>query len=526
MTSGSPNRQRSRLSSAARRAGEALLVGERTYANPVHDGYLGDPFVLKHNGEYYAYGTMRPGEPTVPVLHSWDLVNWRPLGNALTLRDDASEALWAPEVAYDNGTFYMYYSAGGREGQGHRLRVAAAARPTGPFEDTGDGLTPNDPFAIDAHPFRDDDGRWYLYYCRDFLDPDEEGRVGTGIVVDRLVDMTRLAGERRTVVRPHADWQLYERQRRWYGRVWDWYTVEGPFVRKHGGRYYCFYSGGAWKEPNYGVSYVVADGAMGPFALEAGVNGPEILRTQSGRVIGPGHASVVHAPDNEHEYIVYHAWDPEHTARLMRMDRLDWDEEGPSSPGPTLVRRPAPPQAAFRDGFDGADGAPPDPRAWWVEGGDWRRRGGELVQRDPGARSATAWLAGVPPYEEYLFEANVRLLETGSEDGRYGVCLDHGSGDATRLTLATDGDSLLCDRERDAREAGRRWDLKALGPGFRSDAYHRLLVSVRGGRVDVRVDGVRVASGMGVPPGAGRVGLFTHGASAAFDGVSVTPLSG
>ena len=187
--------------------------------------------MLKHNGEYFAYGTVALGGLTIPVLHSRDLVGWRRMGDALALRDDAFEALWAPEVIYGNGTFYMYYSAGGAEGQGHQLRVATATNPVGPFEDSGVVLAPDDPFTIDAHPFRDDDGEWYLYYCRDFLDPDRGERVGTGIVVDRLVGMTRLAGERRTVVRPHAEWHLYERRRRWYGRVWDCYTVEGPFVR-------------------------------------------------------------------------------------------------------------------------------------------------------------------------------------------------------------------------------------------------------------------------------------------------------
>jgi hypothetical protein len=154
--------------------------------------------VLKHNGEYYAYGTLP--ELTIPVLHSRDLVSWRPLGDALALHDGAFAALWAPEVAYDNGTFYMYYSAGGEEGEGHQLRVATATRPSGPFEDSGVVLTPDDPFTIDAHPFRDDDGQWYLYYCRDFLDSEGGERVGTGIVVDGLIGMTRLAGERRTVV--------------------------------------------------------------------------------------------------------------------------------------------------------------------------------------------------------------------------------------------------------------------------------------------------------------------------------------
>jgi GH43 family beta-xylosidase len=514
------------LPTATERQRRPFPISERTYTNPIHEGYLGDPFVLKHNGEYYAYGTAPPGELIIPVLHSRDLVGWRPLGDASTLDDDAFQALWAPEVAYDNGTFYLYYSAGGEEGQRHQLRVAAATRPTGPFEDSGAVLTPEDPFTIDAHPFRDDDGQWYLYYCRDFLDSDRNERVGTGIVVDRLVGMTRLAGERRTVVQPHAGWQLYERQRKWYGRVGDWYTVEGPFVHKHDGRYYCFYSGGAWKEPNYGVSYVVADEAMGPFAPEEGAEGPEILRTRLGRVIGPGHASVIHAPDNVDEYIVYHAWDPEHTSRLMRMDRLNWGEEGPSSPGPTLDPQPVPTMPRFRDGFDGPDGAPPDPGAWRVNAGDWRQQDGELVQHDSGARSATAQLASVPPYEECLFEANVRLVEAGHEHGRYGICMSHGPEYRTSLTLTTDGSSLLCARGRDTQEFGRRSSLRALGAGFRCDAYHRLLVSVRGGKVEVQVDGVRVASGIEVPPGAGGVGLLTWGASAAFDGVSVTSLAG
>jgi GH43 family beta-xylosidase len=493
-----------------------------TYTNPLHKGYLGDPFVLKHNGEYYAYGTVPLGDLSIPVLHSLDLMTWRPLGNALTLREDAFEALWAPEVAYDNGTFYMYYSAGGAEGQGHQLRVATATHPAGPFEDGGVVLTPADPFTIDAHPFRDElDGRWYLYYCRDFLD-EEGGRVGTGIVVDRLLDMTRLAGERRTVVRPHADWQLYERRRNWYGRVWDWYTVEGPFVREHEGRYHCFYSGGAWREPNYGVSYVVADGPMGPFALDMNAGGPKVLRTLEGRVIGPGHASVTRAPDNVHDYIVYHAWDPEHTARLMRMDRLDCSKGSPSSPGPTLDPQPAPPLPHFRDGFDGPEGAPPDPDAWRVDGGDWRQQGGELVQHSAAARPAIALLKGTLPGGDYLLEANARLVESAYERGRYGVCLGDSSEGYAHLALAADGSGLLWDR--DPRGAGRSIGLEALGPGFRGDAYHRLLVSVRGGRAEVWVDGVRVASGLEAPPGTVRIGLLTWEASAAFDGVSVTSL--
>src|SRR3712207_6961952 len=43
-----------------------------------------------------------------------------------------------------------------------------------------------------------------------------------------------------------------------YGEIYDWHTLEGPCVRKHENRYYCFYSGGRWETDSYGVDYGVA----------------------------------------------------------------------------------------------------------------------------------------------------------------------------------------------------------------------------------------------------------------------------
>jgi hypothetical protein len=261
---------------------------------------------------------------------------------------------------------------------------------------------------------------------------------------------------------------------------------------------------------------------MGPFVSTPGTDGPKLLRTRPGRVIGPGHASVVHAPDNVHEYIVYHAWDPRHTKRLMRIDRLDWRVEGPTSPAPTLDPQLAPPLPWFGYRCDGPDEAPPTPDAWRVDRGDWRKLDGELIQRDSGARPATALLASVPPIEEFLLEVNVRLVEPSRDHGRYGLFLNHGGGDRISLMLAADGSGLLCDR--DTQGSSRRTNLGALGPGFRSEAYHRLLVSARAGKLEVRVDGVHVASEIEVPAREAGVGLLTYAAAAAFAGISVTLL--
>ncbi len=321
-----------------------------SYTNPVYPEYFADPFVLRHNGAYYAYGTGDRSSPdgrVFEVLFSTDLVHWRSLGAALEPLGADFEDYWAPEVAQFEGRFYLYYSAGIGD-QHHRLRVAVSERPEGPFFDSGAVLTPNEPFSIDASPFCDDDGQWYLYYARDFLDGE---RLGTAISVAKLETMTRLSDESLTVLRASHDWQLYARSREMYGHTLDWHTLEGPFVVKRAGRYYCFYSGGAWTEPNYGVSYAVADHPLGPW-LEPESDGPTVLQTVPGQVIGPGHNSVIVGP-NDQDYIVYHAWDSARTARRMCIDRLEWTPQGPRTDGPSSSPQRVPRSMRLNDSADG-----------------------------------------------------------------------------------------------------------------------------------------------------------------------------
>ncbi|NHC45485.1 glycoside hydrolase family 43 protein [Motilibacter aurantiacus] len=301
------------------------------YRNPVFDGYFADPFVLRTADGYVAYGTGAVVDGRAfEVLTSPDLVSWASAGGALELLADPSLGAdyWAPEVAEHDGRWWMYYSVGHGD-KGHHLRVAVADTPTGPFVDTGANLTPDERFAIDASPFRDADGTWYLFYARDVLEGD---RVGTMVAVDVLEDMTRLRGEPRTLLRPSGDWQIFLREREMYGQVYDWHTLEGPFVRAHAGRYYLFYSGGNWGEESYGVAYAVADSPLGPWAEPAGV--PPLLRTVPGAVLGPGHNCVVQGPEGQ-DVVVYHAWDTGRTARRMCLDPVVWDDSGPRVLGPT-----------------------------------------------------------------------------------------------------------------------------------------------------------------------------------------------
>ena len=219
--------------------------------------------------------------------------------------------------------------------------MAKSASPQGPYRDLG--VTLIDPakcsFAIDPHPFQDDDGQWYLFSARVFRQP-TGGRVGTALLVEKMEGMTRLVGEGNVVLRARSDWQRFQKDRQMYGRTWDWHTLEGPCVRKHEGRYYCLYSAGRWENESYGVDYGVSLNVMGPYSDIGNEGGPRVLRTVPGHVIGPGHNSIVLGPDGQTEYIVYHAWDKEMKQRQMYIDRLFWTPDGPRCEGPTYQPHP------------------------------------------------------------------------------------------------------------------------------------------------------------------------------------------
>ena len=287
---------------------------------PVHSGYLADPFVLYAGGLYYAYGTGLHGADggrDFEVLSPPDLQTGTSHGGALVPYSEEQLDYWAPEVAQSGGRFYMYYSAGHGD-QGHHIRVAVSDSPLGPFLDQGLNLTPNEPFAIDPHPFQDEDGQWYLYVAKDYLDGE---RAGTALAVARLRNMTELEGELRPVLRASADWQLFLRGREMYGQVYDWHTLEGAFVVRREGRYHLFYSGGNWTNETYGVGHAVADHPLGPWREDRAH--PVVLWTQPGVLTGPGHNSVVRSPEGQ-DYLVFHAWDAGYQHRQMHVVPLNW----------------------------------------------------------------------------------------------------------------------------------------------------------------------------------------------------------
>jgi GH43 family beta-xylosidase len=407
-------------------ADERDAAHAETYLNPVHARDFPDPFVLKFAGEYFAYctGFWRDGR-CFGVMRSRDLVNWQELAGALAPLPGGHPCYWAPEVYYRAGKFLMYYSVG-NETLMH-VRVAVADDPAGPFVDSGHRLT-SEEFAIDAHVFTDLDGARYLFYATDFLD---YTHVGTGTVVDRMIDDFTLEGRPRPVTRARYDWQVYDPARREKGGV-RWHTVEGPFVLGRKGRYYEMFSGGNWQNLSYGVSYATSDRVLRDDEWEQNADGEKVLpiiRTIPGKVIGPGHNSVARAPDHQQLFCVYHRWAEE--GRVLAIDRMEFVGDGLMVIGPTNTPQPAPNAPWLADYFDAprdeglGDGWECAPRFTSRDSGGWSVVGGEARREDAEGRAEARRVEAVGSFvaEVYL---RARREARGAGEG-FGVALLDGT---------------------------------------------------------------------------------------------------
>lgn len=86
-----------------------------TFKNPILAGFYPDPSITDDGkGNYYMVHSTFAYFPGIPIFHSRDLVNWEQIGNVLDRPEQlqlegfgVSRAVFAPDISYDNGTFYL-----------------------------------------------------------------------------------------------------------------------------------------------------------------------------------------------------------------------------------------------------------------------------------------------------------------------------------------------------------------------------------------------------------------------------------
>jgi hypothetical protein len=328
-----------------------------------------------------------------------------------------------------------------------------------------------------------------------------------------------LEGRPRVVTRPRFDWQIYDPNRVEKGGV-RWHTVEGPFVLKHKGLYYQMFSGGNWKNVTYGVSYAVSDALLKGDEWSQACDGERvlpILRTLPGRVVGPGHNSVVRGPDNRQLYCVYHRWEEGGTSRVLSVDRLDWVGERMLALGPSTTAQPVPNKPSFADLFD-EDYSEGLGQGWDCEGGRWAVRDGAAVQVSNALHAEAICKIRSSCF---LMEVSLRALRQPSPDGEAGFGVSLYDNEMNLLSFL-----VLPNRSRGSiswQAGAERLEQEfILRETFNPNVFHLLRVEVDGPCVNLRLDDstLRWQGRLGLAPSV--VALVTQNMAAAFAGFAST----
>ena len=309
---------------------------------PVFQQDFPDAFVLPHGSQFIAYATNNG--VNVPVAVSDDLVHWgfagdparpgKPLDALPKLGSWAKEGFtWAPEVLQLGDKYLLYYTASDTRKNAQCIGVATAASPFGPFVDSNP-----EPIvcqldlggSIDADPFRDSDGKLYLYFKND----------GNRVHARTSLWGQPLAPDGLSVTGQPVE--LLKDNQGWEERV-----VEAPTMVRSPAGYELFFSGGffGWNPDEGGLSpyamgYASCTAALGP--CTAAPDNP-ILHSfndrDAGCLSGPGHQSIFQV--GARTFMSFHAWEAtsgcrkQDDRRYLYIAPLFW-KDGKPQIGPSL----------------------------------------------------------------------------------------------------------------------------------------------------------------------------------------------
>ncbi len=303
------------------------MAQETTFTNPIRDG--ADPWVYQ-KGKHYYY-SMSTGDG-VAVSVSERLTDQ---GTPVKVWDAPETGwnqatVWAPEIHYFNGHWYIYYAAGKEPGnpfihQRSGVLKSATEDPFGPYEDmgmlyTGDDLS--DPgsaiWAIDLSPVVIQ-GQLYAIWSG-WEENRDTDKTKQHLYIATMCDPATICGNRVKLSSPEESWER--------GGPLD--LNEGPQALQYQGKTFIIYSTReSWlKEYRLGQLQLkeATSDPLNPDNWEK--SGPVFMGTN--KVLGVGHCSFAKSPDGREDWILYHSkksttpgWD-----RDIRLQPFTWRADG------------------------------------------------------------------------------------------------------------------------------------------------------------------------------------------------------
>jgi xylan 1,4-beta-xylosidase len=293
-----------------------------------------DPSVVKIGDTYWASATSSNWMPVFPLMRSNNLKDWKTTGHIFQQPPEwADYYFWAPEMTYENGKVYVYYTAH-KKGGNLCVGVASADRPEGPYRDHGPIIC-QAAGSIDAFPMRDKAGKLYLIWKED----GNSVRQPTPIWIQEMnEERTALLGEKKELFRNTESWEAN--------------LVEGVSIIRQGDYFYALYAAAGCCGPGctYATGVARAKDLLGPWEKYSG--NPILTHNDQWRC--PGHGTTVEK-DGKY-YFLYHGYNAQSTVFTGREGLLqefrftpDGWIEFVKAPG-TINRDVAPRTDRFRGG--------------------------------------------------------------------------------------------------------------------------------------------------------------------------------
>lgn len=308
------------------------MPNKNNYINPIVLERA-DPWVYKHTDGYYYFTGSVPGYQEIEVRRARTLNELRG-GEVATVWQahevgEMSKLIWAPEIHYLNGNWYIYFAAAGSPDVAkgtfqHRMYVLECQDDnplTGTWTEKGQVKTAFESFSLDATVFEWENELYYVWAQKDPAIPGN-----SNLYISAMENPWTLKGEQILLSIPEFEWE----------KVGFWVN-EGPAVIIRNNKIFITYSGSATDE-NYCMGLLWADADSN---LLDGYNWnkskqPVFKSSEKNKLYGPGHNSFTISEDGEHDVIIYHArpkkvevGDPlDVPDRHANAQIFEWSEEG------------------------------------------------------------------------------------------------------------------------------------------------------------------------------------------------------
>ncbi|MCW1913106.1 glycoside hydrolase family 43 protein [Luteolibacter sp. GHJ8] len=274
-----------------------------TFVNPIAEG--ADPCVIKHGDKYI--WCQSAGNQGVALWVSDRLTS---LGTPHVVwqapaTGPYSKEVWAPELQFIDGKFYIYVAASDGKNANHLAYAleSEGVDPLGPYKLHGpfatgegkDGKSPNI-WAIDMYVFKSG-GKLYAVWSG----WDKPGSDQQYLYIAPMKSPVELAGPR--VLLAKNDTYLWERTEEKEGTRG---LAEGPQILEHEGRTFLIYSTAASWLPTYKLGLLELTG-KDPLDPASWKKHEEPVFRSTDKTFGTGHGGFVQSPDGKEWWHIFHA---------------------------------------------------------------------------------------------------------------------------------------------------------------------------------------------------------------------------